>query len=113
MLLNGENVEPQPIEDMLCCSPYIKFAGGCRPALPCLPAAFAACLCPPLAPPAPAIAQHGYLWATKEAWEQIPRRLRPRAARCIPAGTPALAPARPALVCSNKPRCLPGPHALC
>lgn len=27
MLLNGENVEPQPIEDALCCSPYIKFAG--------------------------------------------------------------------------------------
>ncbi|KAL4439997.1 hypothetical protein ABPG75_002998 [Micractinium tetrahymenae] len=26
VLLNGENVEPQPIEDMLCCSPYIKFA---------------------------------------------------------------------------------------
>lgn len=26
VLLNGENVEPQPIEDMLCCCPYIKFA---------------------------------------------------------------------------------------
>lgn len=26
VLSSGENVEPQPIEDALCCSPYIKFA---------------------------------------------------------------------------------------
>jgi len=30
VLSNGENVEPQPIEDALCCSPYIKFAGARR-----------------------------------------------------------------------------------
>lgn len=29
VLSNGENVEPQPIEDALCASPLIKFAGGC------------------------------------------------------------------------------------
>lgn len=26
VLASGENVEPQPIEDLLCCSPHIKFA---------------------------------------------------------------------------------------
>lgn len=28
VLTSGENVEPQPIEDQLCASPWIKFAGG-------------------------------------------------------------------------------------
>jgi long-chain acyl-CoA synthetase len=26
VLTSGENVEPQPLEDALCCSPFIKFA---------------------------------------------------------------------------------------
>lgn len=27
VLLNGENVEPQPLEDLICTSPHIQFAG--------------------------------------------------------------------------------------
>ena len=44
MLTSGENVEPQPVEDVLCCSPYIKFAGA---AINCLPACILpACILP-------------------------------------------------------------------
>ena len=37
MLTSGENVEPQPVEDVLCCSPYIKFAGAAGSLPACLP----------------------------------------------------------------------------
>ena len=44
MLTSGENVEPQPVEDVLCCSPYIKFAGA---AINCLPACILPASCLP------------------------------------------------------------------